>query len=112
MNCAAAWMPCQYKDYVLVLLFVKYVSDKYTGDPNALIDVPPGGGFADMVKLKGDKEIGVKINKIIGRLTAERKVRAFWYPPNPCAEIQFGGREYLVMNPAIFRELVPLVHAQ
>src|SRR5436190_23506376 len=57
----------QYKDYVLVLLFVKYVSDKYAGQKDALIDVPPGGGFADMVALKGDKEIGDKINKIIGR---------------------------------------------
>ena len=58
----------QYKDYVLVLLFVKYVSDKYAGDPNALIEVPAGGGFADMVAAKGDKEIGDRINKIIGRL--------------------------------------------
>ncbi len=58
----------QYKDYVLVLLFVKYVSDKYAGDPNALINVPAGGGFADMVAAKGDKEIGDKINKIIGKL--------------------------------------------
>lgn len=58
----------QYKDYVLVLLFVKYVSDKYAGDPNALIDVPAGGGFADMVAAKGDKEIGDRMNKIIGRL--------------------------------------------
>ncbi|MDD3814956.1 MAG: type I restriction-modification system subunit M [Desulfocapsaceae bacterium] len=58
----------QYKDYVLVLLFVKYVSDKYAGDPNALIDVPAGGGFSDMVAAKGDKEIGDRINKIIGRL--------------------------------------------
>ncbi len=58
----------QYKDYVLVLLFVKYVSDKYAGDPNALIDVPAGGSFADMVAAKGDKEIGDKVNKIIGRL--------------------------------------------
>ena len=58
----------QYKDYVLVLLFVKYVSDKYAGDPNALIDVPKGGSFADMVALKGDKEIGDKINKIIAKL--------------------------------------------
>ena len=58
----------QYKDYVLVLLFVKYVSDKYAGDPNALIDVPAGGSFADMVAAKGDKEIGDKINKIIGKL--------------------------------------------
>ncbi|MHB8949686.1 MAG: type I restriction-modification system subunit M [Rhodoferax sp.] len=58
----------QYKDYVLVLLFVKYVSDKYAGNPNALIEVPPGGSFADMVALKNDKEIGDKINKLVGRL--------------------------------------------
>ena len=58
----------QYKDYVLVLLFVKYVSDKYAGDPNALINVPDGGSFADMVAAKEDKEIGDKINKIIGKL--------------------------------------------
>ena len=64
----------QYKDYVLVLLFVKYVSDKYAGDPDALIEVPepeadkPGGRFADMVAAKGDKEIGDKLNKIIACL--------------------------------------------
>jgi type I restriction enzyme M protein len=58
----------QYKDYVLVLLFVKYVSDKYAGQPNALIEVPDGGSFVGMVALKGDKEIGDKINKIIARL--------------------------------------------
>ena len=58
----------QYKDYVLVLLFVKYVSDKYAGQRNALIEVPRDGSFADMVALKGDKEIGDKINKLIGRL--------------------------------------------
>ncbi|MBZ5536968.1 MAG: type I restriction-modification system subunit M [Acidobacteriia bacterium] len=58
----------QYKDYVLVLLFVKYVSDKYAGQRDALVVVPKGGSFADMVALKGDKEIGDKINKIIGKL--------------------------------------------
>lgn len=58
----------QYKDYVLVLLFVKYVSDKYAGQPDALIEVPEGGSFQDMLALKGDKEIGDKINKIIARL--------------------------------------------
>jgi type I restriction enzyme M protein len=58
----------QYKDYVLVLLFVKYVSDKYAGQKDALLDVPVGGRFADMVALKGEKEIGDKINKIIGKL--------------------------------------------
>jgi type I restriction enzyme M protein len=58
----------QYKDYVLVLLFVKYVSDRYAGKKDALIEVPPGGSFADMVALKGDKEIGEKIDTIIDRL--------------------------------------------
>ena len=75
---ASLWQSCdelrggmdasQYKDYVLTLLFMKYVSDKYAGRPDALIDVPDGGGFADMVRLKGDKEIGDKINQIIARL--------------------------------------------
>src|SRR3989442_2621705 len=58
----------QYKDYVLTLLFMKYVSDKYAGKPGSLIEVPEGGSFADMAALKGDKEIGEKINKIIDRL--------------------------------------------
>ena len=58
----------QYKDYVLVLLFMKYVSDRYSGDSRALLVVPPGGGFADMVAAKNDKEIGERINKIINRL--------------------------------------------
>ena len=58
----------QYKDYVLTLLFVKYVTDKYAGDPDALIEIPPGGSFSDMVAAKGSKEIGDRINKIIGKL--------------------------------------------
>ncbi len=57
----------QYKDYVLTLLFMKYVTDKYAGDPDAVIEVPEGGSFHDMARLKGDKEIGDKINKIIAR---------------------------------------------
>ena len=64
----------QYKDYVLVLLFVKYVSDKYAGQKDALFEVPKGGSFKDMVALKGDKEIGDKINKIIGKLAAANKL--------------------------------------
>jgi type I restriction enzyme M protein len=58
----------QYKDYVLVLLFVKYVSDKYAGQKDAMVEIPKGGAFSDMVALKGDKEIGDKINKIISKL--------------------------------------------
>lgn len=58
----------QYKDYVLVLLFMKYVSDKAASQKGYLLDVPKGGSFADMVALKGNKEIGDKINGIIAKL--------------------------------------------
>lgn len=57
----------QYKDYVLVLLFVKYVSDKYGTTNEGTILVPDGATFADMVELKGKSTIGDDINKkIIG----------------------------------------------
>ena len=65
----------QYKDYVLVLLFVKYVSDKAASQKHYLLDVPKGGGFADMVALKGDKEIGDKMNKIIAKLAAANELK-------------------------------------
>jgi type I restriction enzyme M protein len=59
----------QYKDYVLVMLFVKYVSDKYAGQPYAAIVVPEGASFKDMVALKGSSNIGDDINKkILGPL--------------------------------------------
>lgn len=44
----------QYNDYVLTLLFMKYVSDKFEADPNSLITVPKGASFADMVALQTD----------------------------------------------------------
>jgi type I restriction enzyme M protein len=55
----------QYKDYVLVLLFIKYVSDKYAGVPYAPITIPEGASFKDMVALKGKFDIGDQINKKI-----------------------------------------------
>ena len=55
----------QYKDYVLAMLFIKYVSDKYAGVPFAPIKIPEGASFKDMVALKGSPDIGDKINKQI-----------------------------------------------
>jgi type I restriction enzyme M protein len=55
----------QYKDYVLMMLFIKYVSDKYAGVPYAAITIPEGASFADMVALKGKSDIGDQINKKI-----------------------------------------------
>jgi type I restriction enzyme M protein len=68
----------QYKDYVLVLLFVKYVSDKYAGQPFAPIKIPKGASFADMVALKGNTEIGDLINKrVMGPLQESNKLTDF-----------------------------------
>ncbi len=65
----------QYKDYVLVLLFVKYISDKYAGQPYAPITIPAGASFADMVALKGTTDIGDQINKkILGPLAEANKL--------------------------------------
>ena len=65
----------QYKDYVLVLLFIKYVSDKYAGVPYAPITIPKGASFKDMAALKGKSDIGDQINKrIIAPLAKENKL--------------------------------------
>jgi type I restriction enzyme M protein len=57
----------QYKDYVLFMLFIKYISDKY-GDSDDFappVTIPEGASFTDMVALKGASDIGDKINKQI-----------------------------------------------
>ena len=62
----------QYKDYVLTLLFIKYVSDKYANskDLRPAVIIPKGASFTDLVALKGKDGIGEKINThIIGPLT-------------------------------------------
>ena len=66
----------QYKDYVLTMLFMKYVSDKAKNDPYAMIDVPQGASFDDMVALKGKPDIGEGIDKIIARLAEENDLKS------------------------------------
>jgi type I restriction enzyme M protein len=65
----------QYKDYVLTFLFLKYVSDKSTGSQYDPIEVPEGAHFNDIVDLKNDKEIGDKLNKIIGKLAEANNLK-------------------------------------
>ena len=65
----------QYKDYILVMLFVKYLSDKYRQQKDSPITIPKGGGFQDMVSLKGKPEIGEGINKIIAKLAEENGLK-------------------------------------
>ncbi len=62
----------QYKDYVLTILFLKYISDRAS---QSLLDIPTGATFRDIALLKGDKEIGDKINKIIARIADANDLR-------------------------------------
>jgi type I restriction enzyme M protein len=54
----------QYKDYVLFMLFIKYISDKYANSEDFAppVTIPKGASFKDMVALKGNTDIGNKIN--------------------------------------------------
>jgi type I restriction enzyme M protein len=54
----------QYKDYVLFMLFIKYISDKYgkSDDSAPPVTIPKGASFTDMIALKGKSDIGDRIN--------------------------------------------------
>lgn len=64
-----------YKDYILTLLFVKYVTDRYKGDRFADIIVPEGGSFDDMIAIKNDANIGEKMDKIISKLAEANNLK-------------------------------------
>ena len=65
----------QYKDYILTLLFVKYVTDKFKGEKYADIEIPTGGSFDDMIAIKGNKNIGEEMDKIIAKLAEANDLR-------------------------------------
>src|ERR1035437_8521241 len=65
----------QYKDYILTLLFVKYVTDKFKGVKYADINVPEGGSCDDLVVIKGNKNIGEEIDKVIAKIAEANELR-------------------------------------
>jgi type I restriction enzyme M protein len=67
----------QYKDYVLFMLFIKYISDKYgnSEDFTPPVVIPKGASFQDMVALKGKPDIGDRINKQVIRQLVESNAR-------------------------------------
>lgn len=63
----------QYKDYVLFMLFIRYITDKYGNcdDFAPPVTIPEGASFKDMIALKGKSDIGDKINtQVIAPLIA------------------------------------------
>lgn len=65
----------QYKDYVLVVLFLKYISDKAKKDPDTLIEVPEGCTFEDILKLKNKTNIGEEMNKVLEKIADENDLQ-------------------------------------
>ncbi|WP_375168367.1 N-6 DNA methylase [Sneathia vaginalis] len=67
--------PSRYKDYVLVLLFFKYVSDRYKGKRFAEFEVNEGASFDDLVKAAGKKDVGEKVDIIIQKFLEDNKLK-------------------------------------
>lgn len=67
--------PSQYKNYILTLLFVKYVTDKFKGEMYAEIEIPEGGSFDDIVALRGKKNIGEGIDIVIAKLAEANELQ-------------------------------------
>lgn len=65
----------QYKDYVLVVLFLKYISDKAKADPDTLIEVPEGCNFTDILNLRNKPNIGEEMNKILEKIADANKLQ-------------------------------------
>ncbi len=65
----------QYKDYVLTMLFLKYISDRFSNDDFAIIEIPEDATFDKISELKGNKEIGDKLNIIIRKIAEANNLR-------------------------------------
>ena len=67
--------PARYKDYVLVLLFFKYVSDKYDNEPFAEFQVPDDASFKELINAKGKQDVGERVNKILQKFLEANKLQ-------------------------------------
>ena len=67
--------PSRYKDYVLVLLFFKYVSDRYKGQPFAEFTISKGASFEDLIASKGKSDVGERVDKIIQKFLEDNRLQ-------------------------------------
>ena len=67
--------PSRYKDYVLVLLFFKYVSDRYKGQPFAEFTISKGASFEDLIAAKGKSDVGERVDKIIQKFLEDNRLQ-------------------------------------
>lgn len=86
----------QYKDYVLVILFVKYISDKSKNDPDYILDIPPGCFFDNFIELKGKSNIGEEINKKLAAIAGKNGLDGVINVADFCDEHKLGKGKDLV----------------
>lgn len=67
--------PARYKDYVLVLLFFKYVSDRYKNKRAATYSVAQGASFDDLIAAKGKSDVGERVDKIIQKFLEDNSLQ-------------------------------------
>ncbi|MFA9464185.1 MAG: N-6 DNA methylase [Velocimicrobium sp.] len=67
--------PARYKDYVLVLLFFKYVSDRYKDQPFAEFTIGKGASFEDLIAAKGKSDVGERVDKIIQKFLEDNRLQ-------------------------------------
>ena len=67
--------PARYKDYVLVLLFFKYVSDRYKGQPFAEFTISKGASFDDLILAKGKPDVGERVDKILQKFLEDNRLQ-------------------------------------
>ena len=95
--------PAEYKDYVLLLLFVRYVSDKANAQPDGHIVIPAGGGFDDLVKLKNKPNIGEGVNIAIAKLVSANLIEGI------TENVDFNDQSKLGTGPALVERLTKLI---
>lgn len=95
--------PAEYKDYVLLLLFVRYVSDKAKAQPDGHIVIPAGGGFDDLVKLKNKPNIGEGVNIAIAKLVSANMIEGI------TENVDFNDQSKLGTGPALVERLTKLI---
>jgi type I restriction enzyme M protein len=88
----------QYKDFVLAMLFIKYISDKSKNDKNFLIEIPKGCSFDDFVKLKGNVHIGEEVNKKMAKIAETNNLSGVVNVADFCDENKLGAGKDLVQT--------------
>ena len=95
--------PSRYKDYVLVLLFFKYVSDRYKGQPFGEFTISEGASFDDLVAAKGKDDVGERVDKILQKFLEDNQLLG------ALPEVSFNNTEDLGTGKALVEKVSGLI---